>query len=211
MAIVKTLLRYKGDFHDGWNLPHYDSYNILHAITFRLCDSIPVSAIAKLERQLLRVTNDDEKRVIIQKKIQYWLDQGHGSCVLRDKRIAEIVVNTLKFFHEKRYDLVAWVIMPNHVHVIIRCYDDLPVFKTIKSWKSFSAREIHRIKNATGAFWQNDFFDRFIRDAYHLLNALKYIGNNVKHGGVCWHLPSELMNLEACIQLFNKTLDKDKK
>ncbi len=210
MAIVKTLLRYKGEFHDGCNLPHNDSYNILHAITFRLCVSIPASAIAKLERQLLRVADDDKKREIMRKKIQYWLDQGHGCCALRDKSVAEIVVNSLKFFNEQRYDLVSWVIMPNHVHVIIRCYDDFPLFKIIKSWKSFSAREIHRGKNVTGAFWQSDYFDfdRFIREAHHLLDALNYIKKNVKHGGVCWHLPSEIMNLDVCVQLFNKTLDK---
>jgi hypothetical protein len=53
-------------------------------------------------------------------RIEQYLDDGKGACHLRDPRIAELVTNALRFWDAQRYRLMAWCVMPNHVHVVFR-------------------------------------------------------------------------------------------
>jgi putative transposase len=83
-----------------------------------------------------------------QEKIKYYqiiekyLDKGYGSCLLKDSRNAQIVLDTWKFFNGERYDLIAYVVMPNHVHLLIKTYEGWPLAKLVHSWKSYTAKEI---------------------------------------------------------------------
>jgi hypothetical protein len=97
-------------------LPHRDRLHLLQSITFRLADSLPQSTLKQLEQKLLlvpEIRKDIEKR----KSIEQWLDAGMGCCALRQPEAAAYVQQSLLHFDGDRYLVLAWVIMPNHVHV----------------------------------------------------------------------------------------------
>jgi REP element-mobilizing transposase RayT len=107
-----------------------------------------------------------------------YLDAGYGSCSLREEHIAQLVEEALLHFDGQRYRLLAWVIMPNHVHVLTEVLPGHPLAEIVHSWKSFTAKEANTILGRSGAFWQPEYFDRFIRDEQHLANAIRYIHDN---------------------------------
>jgi REP element-mobilizing transposase RayT len=142
--------KHKGWYNRGY-LPHYDAGAIYQMITYRLADSLPKERLEQLERELKLVPPElleDKRRIMIEK----WLDAGHGSCALRGKDNAEIIVNAWTHFDGERYDLTSWVVMPNHVHVLIKVYEGYPLEKIVKSWKSYTSREINKRREcAAGA------------------------------------------------------------
>jgi len=111
--------------------------------------------------------------------------EGRGSCILRKPEIAKTVENSLLFFQRDRYDLHSWVIMPNHVHVIVTPYPDHSLSSILHSWKSFSANEINRALNQTGKLWEEESFDHIIRDDKSLTRFADYIARNPVEAGYC--------------------------
>lgn len=147
-------------------------------IGFRLADSLPAEALRRLEQDLLFKTEGQRREYI--KEI---LDAGHGECLLGDPRIATIVQNAFLFFDNQRYRLIAWVIMPNHVHVLVEMFDGFPLANIVQAWKGFTAREANKLLGRSDKFWQRDYFDRYIRDEAHYIDAVNYIHlNPVKAG-----------------------------
>lgn len=120
-----------------------------------------------------------------QLRIAAYLDAGHGACWLRNECIAEIVENTFLYFDNERYQLLAWVVMPNHVHVLLEMKPDWPLDKIVQSWKTWSAKRANEVLQRSGTFWCRDFHDRYIRDDTHFSNARKYIERNPVKAGLC--------------------------
>ena len=106
---------------------------------------------------------------------------------MRDPAVAELVENAFLHFHEARYDLLAWVVMPNHVHVLVQPHDEWSVSAIVHTWKSFTAHAANRLLNRSGPFWQADYFDRFIRDEEHFRSTLTYIEDNPVKARLCAH------------------------
>jgi REP element-mobilizing transposase RayT len=162
-------------FH-GWRsrgyLPHFDSPGLVQMITYRLADALPASRRHEWSA-LLEFEDEAEKR----RQIEIYLDRGFGECHLRDERIAGIIQKNLLHFDGIHYRLLAWVVMPNHVHVLIEIWQ-APLSKILNCWKSFTAKEANRLLGRTGEFWQPEYFDRYIRDEEHLKKAMRYIENN---------------------------------
>ena len=174
----------------GWHsrgyLPHCDREKTLQFITFRLHDSVPQKLLDQWKTELMACKEwltDKERFLKLHQRIERYIDQGLGSCYLRDERIARLVEHTLKYFHGSRYQLMAWCIMPNHVHVLIRM-GDVSLSRIIHSWKSYTAREANKILNRCGPFWAIDYFDRFIRGERHFNYVIRYILNNPVKAGL---------------------------
>lgn len=159
--------------HKGWyvprDLPHFDAAETTQAITFRLADSLP-HAVA--------VARKDEDDLAYRRRITAALDAGFGECLLRDHRIALIVEGTLLHGSESRYDPYAWVVMPNHVHVLIRQAAGYRLSDTVQGWKSWSARQINRYRGTRGTVWQREYFDRYIRNQRHFDATVAYLEGN---------------------------------
>jgi len=192
-------------------LPHYDRIGLLQSITFRLADSLPQEKLRQLEaeREVLRknaelglrvpenaelglrvpenaelglrgpsVSVDVEQR----KKIETWLDAGMGCCALNHPQMANVMQETLLKFDGEKYRLLAWCIMPNHVHVLID--PQVEIKKIVQSWKSYTGRWALAYNAELGlrvpgkAFWMADYWDRFIRNEKHLLSVVEYIHQN---------------------------------
>ncbi len=177
--------------HKGWysrgHLPHFDAAHIYQFVTFRLHDSVPAEVIAQWKAGLhwTEQTKPNSKEAIeLRKRIEKYEDSGHGACYLRDERIAALVAQALRQFDGQRYHLVAWCIMPNHVHVLIQQIEGHPLAKVIQSWKSFTAHEANKHLGRSGDFWMPDYFDRFIRDAEHFAAEVEYIHQNPVKAGL---------------------------
>jgi REP element-mobilizing transposase RayT len=117
-------------------------------------------------------------------KLEEYFDRGLGACFLRDPRIGELVANALHFWQGKRYRLVAWCVMPNHVHVVCRLLPGQELSKVLQGWKSFTARRANEILGRGGAFWQREYYDRLIRNGDELERAVRYVVHNPERAGL---------------------------
>jgi putative DNA methylase len=165
-------------------LPHFEAGETPQHITFRLADSLPATILAQWEAEFSRLSKDKQD-LERRKRIEAYLDAGHGSCALRDPQIAELVENALRYFDGTRYQLHQWVIMPNHVHVLITPLNENSLSSILHAWKSYTAKEANRILGRTGAFWQADYFDRVIRNEQHWNATVAYIHENPVRAGLC--------------------------
>ena len=171
----------------GWHsrgyLPHFDSPQAIQALTFRLDDSLPQSVIETWKKEL-KSHPESEARIQIHRKIAAYEDAAHGSCLLQIPEYADIVENAMLHFDGERYRLLEWVIMPNHVHALVKIEDE-PLPRILKSWKTFTARQINLSRKTTGTFWARDYHDRYIRDLDHYQNAKAYIRQNPVKAKLC--------------------------
>jgi REP element-mobilizing transposase RayT len=175
---------------DRGRLPHWEIERGTYFVTFRLNDSLPTDVLAKIaeHRRMLdeaRKTGRERLRVekllrekISTKHIEAMLDCAHGSCALRNPRIAELVADAIRFFDGQRYQLFAWCVMPNHVHVVFKVIGDHSLADVVGSWKSFTARKANAILNRSGHFWQREYYDRLLRSSGELNRAIAYIADN---------------------------------
>ncbi len=99
-------------------------------------------------------------------------------CVLKDPANAKIVADALWHFDSQRYELASFVVMPNHVHVLFRPLGRHALPEIMKSWKGFTARDINRRIGKAGSLWQDEYWDRLIRNEAHFLKVVKYIREN---------------------------------
>jgi len=124
------------------------------------------------------------------KAIEAWADRGQGCCILAEDEAAACVLETWRHFSGQRYDLIAWVVMPNHVHVLIRVYEGVSLARIVQSWKSYTGRRLQALLAARGGtqsvqgVWMREYWDRFIRDERHLRAAIDYIHRNPVKAGL---------------------------
>jgi putative transposase len=177
--------------HTAWRsrryIPHFNRPNVIQMVTFRLEDAVPMKKLFQWEhelRVLRRTPANDPRQLALRKKIAKYEDAGHGSCWLSNEKVAAITQQAILFFDEKRYRVISWCIMPNHVHVIIEILENNRLEEILHSWKSFIAHEANKILRRSGAFWFPEYHDRFIRNSDHLQQAVDYVENNPVKAGL---------------------------
>jgi putative DNA methylase len=172
----------------GWHsrgyLLHYDGGELAQFITFRLSDSIPLGVIEQWKQELLPEPND-QREVQLRRRVELYLDQGHGACFLRDAQIATIIEEALFHFDGQRYRLLFWVVMPNHLHLLLTPCPGHSISDILHSLKSFTSQMANRKLRRQGKFWQEDYFDRYIRDGKHFADVVAYIESNPVKAGLC--------------------------
>jgi len=107
--------------------------------------------------------------------------KGFFGRFLSEPKCAESVEQALLHFDGERYRLLAWCVVPNHVHVVVEQIPGLS--KVAHAWKSFTAHEINRILGRNGAVWMREYFDRFMRDNDHLSTTIAYVEQNPASAG----------------------------
>ncbi len=175
-------------------LPHWHQPGVYCSVTWRMGDSLPREVLDEwtAERNAwLRAhpepwTEATELEYFdrFSRRMDKWLDAGKGSCPFRDPSLARIVGDTLQHFDGQHFELVSYVVMPNHVHVLFRPLGDHTVGDIVKSWKSFSAREVNKRLGKSGALWMDDYWDRLMRNEDHFKQARNYIRNNPTESGL---------------------------
>ena len=168
---------FKG-WHERGYLPHRDEPGLTQMVTFHVVDSFP-AALCSEWAALLEIEDDAERR----KKLQAYLDLGRGECPLRILKLGNLVDGAFRFYHDAKYDLRAWVVMPNHVHVLFQVTAK-PMGQVAADWKEYTAREANKLLGRRGQFWASDYWDTFMRDAAHELQARHYAEKNPVKAGL---------------------------
>jgi len=174
-------------------LPHWRQDGATYFVTFRLADALPKEKNRQWQEERSAWMNehpeprDEETRheyyQLFPDRLQNWLDAGHGSCQLAEKEAKELVENALKKCDGGRYKLHEFVVMPNHVHVLVSPLADNLLSDILHSWKSYTASELNRRRGAKGAVWQKESFDHIVRSAEQMARIRKYIQDNPGQSG----------------------------
>jgi len=171
---------------DNWRsrgyLPHFDDQRSTQFITFRLADSLPSGLIEKAKWKLDNGVIDE---IEYHRRLDRWMDRGRGECYLKQHRVAKMVAENLLHFSATRYDLRAWVIMPNHVHLLLTPVSGTTLAQIMHSMKSYTAHRANEILKRQGHFWSKEYFDRYIRNHEHLCRTVDYIRYNPVKAGLC--------------------------
>jgi REP element-mobilizing transposase RayT len=173
----------KKGWHSRGYLPHYDC-DKFQFVTFRLADSLPQSVLKKFEQELKHKKLDHFYDREFQIKIEEYLDRGIGACELGQAAIAEILIRSLLMFNGERYILAAWVVMPNHGHILLKPLPGFSLTSIMKGLKGNTANQANKFLGRKGRFWHPDYFDRYIRDETHFRKTVRYIENNPVKAGL---------------------------
>jgi valyl-tRNA synthetase len=181
----------------GHCLPHWTRPGATYAVAFRLADSLPPHVLHswKQEREAILqrakeqdrpLTAHEERELdrLYTTRIEAFLDSGQGACHLAKSEIASSVQEALQHFDGQRYDLIAWCIMPNHVHVIGRPFEGHDLADILHSWKSFTAKQANKQLGTSGSFWQDEYYDHVIRDEEDFNRHLSYLLQNPEKAGL---------------------------
>jgi type I restriction enzyme R subunit len=160
------------------NLPHWWQPGATYFVTFRLADSLP--AIVRDRFEEMRQLNEHEAF----DWVENYLDAGSGSCLLKNPAHAGLVASALRYFDAQRYKLGAFVVMPNHVHALVKPTGPNTLAALLHSWKSYTAHELNRLTGSSGRVWQEESFDRIVRDESELDKFHAYIANNPASAGL---------------------------
>lgn len=174
------------DIRRGGNLPHWEQGSVWYFVTFRLADSLPLAALEEIREKrerwkqsshinnLSRAERSEYYR-LYSVRYEELLHAGRGSCVLCDPQIAAIVDDALHHFEGRRYLLDEYVIMPNHVHILVRPVAGHRLANILHSWKSFTANRINKKLGKSGPLWMHESYDHIVRHERAMEAIRRYI------------------------------------
>lgn len=186
------------------NLPHFQPRGATFLVNFRLAGSLPAEVINRLkaeseeiEQRLSNLTDIHERsrlRDIEQRKLFGKWDDAlhstkHGPFYLGEDRVAQIVVNSVRYHDGEWFDAIAFCIMPNHVHLVIAPHEkseetDYSLSKIMHNIKRNSAKGANKVLDRTGPFWQHESYDHYVRDQAELERIIHYVINNPVKAGL---------------------------
>jgi type I restriction enzyme R subunit len=181
-------------------LPHWSQAGAITFITFRTHDSLPGAVIKRwiserntwLQQHGIDVLQSDwrvqlsklDSCLVREFRDAFWnrwhdsLDDCHGKCELRNEQLGKIVADSLHHFDGVRYQLLNYVVMPNHVHLLCSFADAKDMLAQCDSWKHFTATQLNRRLGRSGRFWQQEAFDHLVRSEEQFQFLRGYIASN---------------------------------
>jgi putative DNA methylase len=189
------------------NLPHWYVPGAAHFVTYRLYGTIPSATMRQWREERQRAIAAGKRRGAGQRelverahklffaKYDEFLDAGETSRCLADPRVAAMIRDNLYHHRGGKYHLLAYCIMPNHVHVLLQPIDHTvkdineiasdevrdaqsPLARIMHSLKSFTANRANELLSRTGPFWQAESYDHWVRDEDELERIVLYIHHN---------------------------------
>ncbi|MFA7164242.1 MAG: transposase [Desulfoplanes sp.] len=170
------------------NLPHWRQESVTYFVTFRTSDSLPQVKLNQWKEEKAEWLekhpephDEATKREFYERfpdRLQKWLDQGYGDCLLGRPELKTIVEGALHHFNGDRYELDKYVIVPNHVHVLVTPRNGHDLSEILHSWKSFTSTQINKKAGRKESFWQKESFDHIVRSAAQLEKIRLYIANH---------------------------------
>ncbi len=179
----------------GWgrNLPHWRQRGAIYFVTFRTADSIPAPVLAEWQRERAAwlaahpephdAATTREYHRLFTERMHRFLDDCHGDCPFRSAEPRQCVVEVLTHLDgadDRGYALDAFVVMPNHAHVLVAPRGEAQLSEICKTWKSVASHRVNKLLRRRGAFWQEESWDHIVRSAGHLERYRRYIAENPK-------------------------------
>jgi putative transposase len=188
------------------DLPHWDMPGAAYFVTTCLHGSIPAQGMldiarhrAELEKRPRAIGMPEEEWKLRSWKLSFvrvdeWLDRRCANRVLESPELAQLVVDSIRYFAGERYDLFAFVVMPSHFHWLFQprrewietLADDKrsPRQRITYSLNRFTATQCNKVLNKTGSFWQKESFDHWVRDVEELERIIRYVEENPVKAGL---------------------------
>jgi len=148
-------------------LPHINLLGYYQFVTFRTQDSLD-DYITRVRKEKI----DSKKQEYL---IDRYLDNSLKGAYLNNE-VLEFLKDFLKSLDKEIYELIAFVVMPNHIHILFKQIEDLDI--TIKKIKGESAYRINKILARQGKFWEKNYYDKIIRDKKQFWLVYDYIKYN---------------------------------
>jgi len=175
------------------HLPHWRQAGATYVVTFRLADSIPQEHLRALKRwrELWERSHPEprsdrdweELAHEITSRTEAWIDEGYGECVFRDAALANEMSDSLLHFQDERYLTSCFAIMHNHVHLVMKPLDGFELEDILESAKGFVSCKVNAQLGRRGNLWEQESYDRIVRDEEHLFRVVQYIGRNPAKAG----------------------------
>ncbi len=187
-------------------LPHWSQSGTATFVTWRTADSIPYEKVYQWRDEKLEWLSDHGikteadsiseiatqlptalKSKFHRRFANQWhdeLDRGRGECVLGDRKMSQIVADALLHFDGERYELDRFVVMPNHLHLLVSFQSNEDMLKQCRSWKQFTSRALNKERGTTGRFWMQDSFDHLVRSQRQMEWLQSYIEENPVKAGL---------------------------
>ncbi|MFP4068843.1 MAG: REP-associated tyrosine transposase [Opitutales bacterium] len=167
-------------------LPHWEVKGKAHFITIRCHGSLPEPVcrkVAEIEKSLAATEPRSEEYARLQRQyfltVEKYIDRGMGFAPFHDDSACRILMDSFGPLQASGWVLIESVVMPNHVHFI--CLPEtsaLPMKEAIKQFKGRSARLVNQRLGRSGRFWQEDWFDRWMRNERELARCIDYLRRN---------------------------------
>ena len=185
-------------------LPHYQPVGAVLFVTFRLAGSIAAAVLRELaaeadriEAMLQKVKDPDDRQAqaYLEQRLMFgkWDHALHfsrsGPTWLREPAIAEDVAAALMLRDGQVYELHAYCIMPNHVHVVFEELTRLDgaqySLQTIMhSLKRYTAQQANLLLGREGQFWQHESYGHVVRDEAERIRIVAYVMSNPEKAGL---------------------------
>ena len=172
------------------HLPHMHQDETMQYVTFRLADSLPRTVCREIYQRLEIFKKIHPMPWDAETKLLYWkeigpmqerlLDNGYGACWLKYPECRQFLIDAIAYMDNVKYEVYCYVIMPNHVHILIRPLGTNKMEDILHSIKLYSSRKINRTVGRRGRLWMKESFDRMVRNHDHLKHCYHYILNNPK-------------------------------
>jgi REP element-mobilizing transposase RayT len=190
-------------------LPHWEVPGNTLFVTACLAGSMPAAALLDVRRFNNRLTGITRPAdcpasvwrqrcdAVAFRRRDVWLDRIRDGCILGEPRIAKIVQDAILHFHGHRYDVLAYVVMPSHLHWVFQPRREWvekelsqgeqrsPREVIMHSLLSFTALAVNRALGRSGALWQSESYDRCLRSDQELIQVMQYVENNPVKAGLC--------------------------
>ena len=182
------------------HLPHWEQRDAYYFLTWRTADSLPREIIEQWHRERdvwlvahgIDPAQDDWQREVellpddlhqefyrtFTAKWHEHLDDCHGECLLRQPEISTVVASNLRHFDGCKYEMDSFVVMPNHVHVLVGIAGRNTMRAQCRNWKKYTATVINERLARSGQFWQWESYDHLVRSAGSLAKFRDYIEKN---------------------------------
>jgi replication-associated recombination protein RarA/REP element-mobilizing transposase RayT len=172
----------------GGNLPHWRQDGAMYFVTWRTADSMPGERAdqwmkerevwLKAHPEPWRLRDEEEYYRLFPDRWEAWLDEGHGESLLGRPEIRQIVDDVLRQDDGTTYRLEDFIVMPNHVHVLVSPLGTHTLSEITQAWKSTAAHRINKLLGRSGTFWQKESFDHIVRSAEQAQKFRGYIQQN---------------------------------
>lgn len=169
-----------------------------HYVTMRLADALPRSVMVAwhddVDRRLQKLAElkgrpleAGEERSLVHRtigRVERYLDQGKGSCLLSDERAAGLVESVLWSGDGERYRLHAWSVMPNHVHALVTPLGACEISEVLVEWKAETTRKVNQELRRAGSLWHPDVIDQEIEHPAEFARLRSTIAANPLQSGL---------------------------
>ena len=172
-------------------LPHWEVECGVYFITIRCAGSLPrviIQRLSEIQQSLAVIEPASDEFALLQRRyfmtIEKYLDSGQGFAPFKDPRCCHLVVDRFRDLQVQGWDVRHFVIMPNHVHLVVWAKGATAMAETWKRWKGRISHDANQVLGRSGSFWQRDWFDRVMRSEAETIRVIRYVHNNPIKAGL---------------------------